>query len=60
MGFDPFESSRIPGQEFSVKLYLVGTCILFMIFDLEISFLYFFFLGVWFIIKLHHLDFELL
>lgn len=34
-GFDPFESSRIP---FSVKFFLVG--ILFMIFDLEISFLF--------------------
>ena len=32
-GFDPFESSRIP---FSVRFFLVG--ILFMIFDLEISF----------------------
>ena len=34
-GFDPFESSRIP---FSVRFFLVG--ILFMIFDLEISFLF--------------------
>ena len=34
-GFDPFGSSRIP---FSVKFFLVG--ILFMIFDLEISFLF--------------------
>lgn len=34
-GFDPFESSRVP---FSVKFFLVG--ILFMIFDLEISFLF--------------------
>lgn len=34
-GFDPFESSRVP---FSVRFFLVG--ILFMIFDLEISFLF--------------------
>lgn len=34
-GFDPFGSSRIP---FSVKFFLVG--ILFLIFDLEISFLF--------------------
>lgn len=34
-GFDPFESSRIP---FLVRFFLVG--ILFMIFDLEISFLF--------------------
>nr|QTV20817.1 NADH dehydrogenase subunit 3 [Swartschewskia khanaevi] len=34
-GFDPFESSRIP---FSVRFFLVG--ILFMILDLEISFLF--------------------
>ena len=34
-GFDPFESSRVP---FSVKFFLVG--ILFLIFDLEISFLF--------------------
>ena len=34
-GFDPFESSRIP---FSVRFFLVG--IFFMIFDLEISFLF--------------------
>ena len=34
-GFDPFESSRIP---FSVRFFLVG--ILFLIFDLEISFLF--------------------
>lgn len=34
-GFDPFESSRVP---FSVRFFLVG--ILFMIFDIEISFLY--------------------
>ena len=58
MGFDPFESSRILDLEFSVRLFLVGTCILFMIFDLEISFLFFFFLGVWFKIKLDYLDFE--
>ena len=44
--FDPFESSRIP---LSVRFFLVG--ILFMNFDLEISFL---FLGVWFIIKLDY------
>ena len=34
-GFDPFGSSRVP---FSVKFFLVG--ILFLIFDLEISFLF--------------------
>lgn len=34
-GFDPFESSRVP---FSVRFFLVG--ILFMIFDLEISFIF--------------------
>lgn len=34
-GFDPFGSSRVP---FSVKFYLIG--ILFLIFDLEISFLF--------------------
>nr|YP_001648673.1 NADH dehydrogenase subunit 3 [Plakinastrella cf. onkodes DVL-2011]ABW83953.1 NADH dehydrogenase subunit 3 [Plakinastrella cf. onkodes DVL-2011] len=34
-GFDPFESSRIP---FSVRFFLIG--ILFMIFDLEISFIF--------------------
>nr|YP_009431919.1 NADH dehydrogenase subunit 3 [Oscarella pearsei]ATA66356.1 NADH dehydrogenase subunit 3 [Oscarella pearsei]ATA66368.1 NADH dehydrogenase subunit 3 [Oscarella balibaloi] len=34
-GFDPFESSRIP---FSVRFFLIG--ILFLIFDLEISFLF--------------------
>lgn len=34
-GFDPFGSSRAP---FSVRFFLVG--ILFMIFDLEISFLF--------------------
>ena len=34
-GFDPFESSRIP---FNVRFFLVG--ILFLIFDLEISFLF--------------------
>lgn len=34
-GFDPFGSSRTP---FSVRFFLVG--ILFMIFDLEISFLF--------------------
>ena len=34
-GFDPFESSRIP---FSVRFFLVG--ILFLIFDLEISYLF--------------------
>ena len=34
-GFDPFESARIP---FSVKFFVVG--ILFMIFDLEISYLF--------------------
>ena len=34
-GFDPFSSSRVP---FSVKFFLVG--ILFLIFDLEISFLF--------------------
>lgn len=34
-GFDPFESLRMP---FSVRFFLVG--ILFMIFDLEISFLF--------------------
>ena len=34
-GFDPFESSRVP---FSVKFFLVG--ILFLIFDLEISYLF--------------------
>lgn len=33
-GFDPFESARIP---FSVRFFLVG--ILFMIFDLEISYI---------------------
>lgn len=34
-GFDPFGSSRVP---FSVKFFLVG--ILFMIFDIEISFIF--------------------
>lgn len=34
-GFDPFGSSRVP---FSVKFFLVG--ILFLIFDIEISFLF--------------------
>ena len=34
-GFDPFGSSRTP---FSVKFFLVG--ILFLVFDLEISFLF--------------------
>lgn len=34
-GFDPFESSRAP---FSVRFFLVG--ILFLVFDLEISFLF--------------------
>ena len=34
-GFDPFESARIP---FSVRFFLVG--ILFMIFDLEISYIF--------------------
>lgn len=34
-GFDPLESSRVP---FSVRFFLVG--ILFMIFDLEISYLF--------------------
>lgn len=34
-GFDPFGSSRVP---FSVKFFLIG--ILFLIFDLEISFLF--------------------
>ena len=34
-GFDPFGSPRVP---FSVKFFLVG--ILFLIFDLEISFLF--------------------
>ena len=34
-GFDPFGSSRVP---FSVKFFLVG--ILFLIFDLEISYLF--------------------
>ena len=34
-GFDPFGTSRVP---FSVKFFLVG--ILFLIFDLEISFIF--------------------
>lgn len=34
-GFDPFGSSRVP---FSVKFFLVG--ILFMVFDIEISFIF--------------------
>nr|AJF93996.1 NADH dehydrogenase subunit 3 [Tabachnickia sp. DVL-2014] len=34
-GFDPFESARLP---FSVKFFLVG--ILFMLFDIEISFIF--------------------
>lgn len=34
-GFDPFGSSRVP---FSVKFFLIG--ILFLIFDLEISYLF--------------------
>nr|AIE43814.1 NADH dehydrogenase subunit 3 [Lophophysema eversa] len=34
-GFDPFESARLP---FSIKFFLIG--ILFMLFDIEISFIF--------------------